>query len=201
MHKIKREIIVFTKQSRQLPDSTMLPALGYKRLQLNKEDNVKKRIHTINIVNRVRLNWKCAKLPKWNLPSFSVLLELFTIFMNSLSPSSLLMFSSVGGGIDSTGFPSAETKILSSSKVLFGCVAGGLGVNSGQSDASSSYVKRHASDLYYITLLSNIYSVSFFLFFTLSFSFLFFSFRFLYRSHTPFSKKHKMAKQICNGKR
>lgn len=130
---------------------------------------------------------------KWNLPSFSVLLELFTIFMNSLSPSSLLMFSSVGGGIDSTGFPSAETKILSSSKALFGCVAGGLGVNSGQSDASSSYVKRHASHLYYIILLSNIFR------FVLSFI-LFFSFRFLCYSHTSFSKKHKTAKQICKVK-
>lgn len=54
-----------------------------------------------------------------NLPSFSVLLELFTMFMNSLRPSSLLMFSSVGGGIDSTGFPSRETKIALDSKALF----------------------------------------------------------------------------------
>lgn len=55
-----------------------------------------------------------------NLPSFSALLELFTIFMNSLSPSSLLIFSSVGGGIDSTGFPSEEAKMVLISKALFG---------------------------------------------------------------------------------
>lgn len=56
-----------------------------------------------------------------------------------LSPSSVLIFSSVGADIISNEAPSRVLNIGVNCGVLSVWMGGGLGVNKGQSDASSSY--------------------------------------------------------------
>jgi len=56
-----------------------------------------------------------------------------------LRPSSVLIFSSVGVGIISNGAPSRALNIGVDWRVSSVWIGGGLGVNRGQSDASSSY--------------------------------------------------------------
>lgn len=82
---------------------------------------------------------ECAyiRIVEKNIPSFKGLLELFTIFMK-LSPSSVLIFSSVGVDIISKEAPSRALNIGVNCGVLSAWIGGGLGVNKGQSDASSS---------------------------------------------------------------
>lgn len=82
--------------------------------------------------------WCSIKIGGKYIPSCKGLLELFTIFMK-LSPSSVLIFSSVGVGIISNGAPSRALNIGVDCRASSVWVGGGLGVNRGQSDASSSY--------------------------------------------------------------
>lgn len=56
-----------------------------------------------------------------------------------LSPSSVLIFSSVGVGIISNEAPSRVLNIGADCRVMSVWIGGGLGVNKGQSEASSSY--------------------------------------------------------------
>lgn len=74
-----------------------------------------------------------------NVPSFNGLLELFTIFMNALSPSSVFIFSIVGVTIICNGASSRVLNIGVDCRIFSVLICSGLGVNNGQSDASSSY--------------------------------------------------------------
>lgn len=73
------------------------------------------------------------------VPSCKGLLELFTMFMKLRLSSIILIFSSVGVGIISNGAPSRASNIGVDCRVSSVWIGGGLGVNRGQSDASSSY--------------------------------------------------------------
>lgn len=74
-----------------------------------------------------------------NSPSWRGLLELLTIFIKTLSPSSELIFSEVGvEGISKGHSICLKTGIISGA-FLTSPIIGGLGLNKGQSEVSSSW--------------------------------------------------------------